>query len=343
MTAFFSLMKKIFLLLVIHLLVTACEPGKHYNKISGPTMGTQFNIIYQSDGINSEALKDNIVDQLELINQLMSTYIPDSEINRFNNDQSDNCFVFSSQTWDVLLAAKDIYHQTHGAFDITVGPLVSRWGFSAEEYHERVPSPLEVAELLAIVGTDKLQYNHQQQCITKQVKAVQINLSAIAKGYAVDRIANILDDFSINNYLVDIGGESKAKGLNPTGQTWTIAIEKPVSLARQQAVILSLDNNSIATSGDYRNYFEYQGQRFSHTIDPTTGYPITHKLTSISVIHPSNMYADGYATALSVLGEEQALNFAAEMKLPVFIIERDKENIKSYPNVYFENFLKSQQ
>lgn len=302
-------------------------------------MGTQFSVTYQSDSIDSEKVKQQIQAELNDINQLMSTYIADSEINRFNSLDNNQCFKFSDKTWQVLLAANDVYHQTNGAFDITLGPLISRWGFNAEEYQQKVPSSEEISQLLSQVGTDKLKFNFAQQCIQKSAPNISINLSAIAKGYAVDQISNLLSDLGISNYLVDIGGESKSLGVNPTGATWRIAIEKPIDLQRQQAVTVSLNNTSIATSGDYRNYFVANGKRFSHTIDPATGFPITHNLASISVIFPSNMYADAYATAMTVMGSKRALAFAQQQQIPVFIITRDGQKLSTQSNQWFDKYI----
>lgn len=343
MTAYFFayMMRYItFILSLLALIACNSEPQSQYSKLSGETMGTRYNITYASDGIANEQLKASVVQELETINQLMSTYIPDSEINRFNGLASDECFSFSDPTWLVLIAAKDIYHQTSGAFDITVDPLIQRWGFDATEYTEKVPSAEEVQKLLTSVSTEQLSFNFAEQCISKSNPQVTINLSAIAKGYAVDQLANIMEEFRITNYLVEIGGETKGEGVNIHGYPWRIAVEKPSEqLQQQQLLIIALSNTSIATSGDYRNYFEVEGKRFSHTIDPATGYPITHNLTSVSVIHPSNMYADAYATALSVMGSERAKQFAHDHQLPVFLVTKEEDHLVSYKNELFSTLV----
>ncbi len=334
MTAFFyACMKLLFSTLLFALTLTACQQDSQYTKLSGNTMGTTYNLTFESNDISVEQLKGAVTKELETINQLMSTYIPDSEINKFNALTSDQCFRFSDATWLVLVAAKDIYHQTNGAFDITVGPLIQRWGFDAAEYADKVPTGEEVITLRQSVGTEKLRFDYEGQCISKATPELTINLSAIAKGYAVDQIANIMEQFKISNYLVEIGGETKGQGINVHGYPWRIAIEKPgPSLHQQQMLIVSLADNSIATSGDYRNYFEVNGQRFSHTIDPATGYPITHNLTSVSVVHPSNMYADAYATAFSVMGFERTQDFAEQHQLPIFLVKNEDGTLTTYAN-----------
>lgn len=302
-------------------------------------MGTTYNITFESNGVSTDKLQSALTQELDTINQLMSTYIPDSEINQFNALTTDTCFPFSESTWVVLVAAKDVYHQTNGAFDITVGPLIQRWGFDAAEYDEKVPTDEEVKSLHESVGTDQLEFNFAEQCIAKSNPKLSINLSAIAKGFAVDQLANIMADFQISNYLVEIGGETKGQGINVHGYPWRIAVEKPSNSASQQELlVIALENTSIATSGDYRNYFEVDGKRFSHTIDPTTGYPIDHNLTSVSVIHPSNMYADAYATAMSVMGSEASLEFADQYQLPVLVIQRQDDELITVQNNLFEGF-----
>lgn len=329
-------------LFLFSLVLLSCSDDPQYSKITGSTMGTTYSVIVKSDVASPQAIYQDIEVELKDINQLMSTYIPDSEINRFNQLQDASCFTFSDKTWEVLLAAKTVYEQSNGAFDITLGPLISRWGFDAEEYAEKVPSDNEVAELLAKVGTDKLHYNTEQQCLSKKHPDITINLSAIAKGYGVDQVAKVVEQHGVNNYLVEIGGETKAKGLNPGGSAWRIAVEKPADVKQQKMLIVGLTDTSIATSGDYRNYFEVDGKRFSHTIDAGTGYPVTHTLTSVSVIHRSNMYADAYATALTVMGSKKALIFAEQHQLPVLLIDHLGDELKTQQSSTFSSFILQQ-
>lgn len=330
------------LLLLIPLVCVSCSEDAEYSKITGSTMGTTYNVIIESNQIDPQEVYDDIEVELEDINQLMSTYIPDSEINRFNTLNDQSCFRFSDKTWEVLLVSKKVYQQTDGAFDITLGPLISRWGFDAEEFETKVPSQNEINQLLTKVGTDKLQFDLANQCISKTLPDITINLSAIAKGYAVDRVTQIVKNHGIDNYLVEIGGETKGKGVNPSSFAWRVAIERPVNAKQQKMLIVSLADTSIATSGDYRNYFEVAGQRFSHTIDPKTGFPVTHALTSVSVIHPSNMYADAYATALTVMGSQNALEFATKHNLAVFLIRHQEDKLESKQSDEFGQYIYQQ-
>ncbi|WP_251358386.1 FAD:protein FMN transferase [Kangiella sp. TOML190] len=321
-------------------LISSCSQETHYKKIIGSTMGTNYSVIAKISHQNINQIHQEIETELNDINQLMSTYISDSEINRFNQLQDNTCFTFSDKTWQVLLASKQVYEETNGAFDITLGPLISRWGFNVEQYAEKVPTPQEIAQLLTQVGTNKLSYDLDQQCIQKTRPDITINLSAIAKGYGVDRLATIVEQHHISDYLVEIGGEVKASGLKNFNQNWKIAVEKPSTAGqRQQSIIVNLLDSSIATSGDYRNYFVHQGKRFSHTIDPTNGYPVTHQLTSISVIHPSNMMADAYATALNVLGTKQAYEFAKKHQLAIYTISQNGAKVEVDSNRRFKDYI----
>ena len=313
-------------LLFFFLLCAACSDEAQYSKITGSTMGTSYSVILESDDVSPEKIYQAIEVELQDINQLMSTYIADSEINRFNALSDDSCFSFSDKTWEVLKASKQIYEETNGAFDITLGPLISRWGFNAEEYDEKVPSNSEINHLLNKVGTDKLTFDNQRKCIAKQIPSITINLSAIAKGYGVDRVAHVVEQHGVQNYLIEIGGETKAKGVNPSSNVWRVAIENPTSAEQRKMLVVGLTDTSIATSGDYRNFFMVDGKRFSHTIDPTSGYPVEHSLASVSVIHPQNMYADAYATAFSVMGTRRTLELAEHKQLPVFIVEHQLDS-----------------
>ncbi len=330
---------RLFFLLTLVALI-GCNQESDYKKIIGSTMGTNYSVIAKISGQDIHQIHQKIEAELKDINQLMSTYIADSEINQFNKLTDNSCFKFSHKSWHVLLASKQIYEETDGAFDITLGPLISRWGFSAEEYEQKVPTHEEITQLLASTGTDKLQFNEQQQCISKAFPSMTINLSAIAKGYAVDQLAAILDDYRINSYLIEIGGEVKAKGLKSNDQNWKIAVEKPSrNLHRQQSIIVNLIDISIATSGDYRNYFEHKGKRFSHTINPKTGYPISHNLSSISVLHPSNMMADAYATALNVMGADAAYKFADTHQLAIYTIQQKNGKAIAQQNNLFRAYI----
>ena len=284
--------------------------------ISGNTMGTTYSVTIVDD-IEKNSVQSEIEVKLEHINSLMSTYIEDSEISRFNRHNSEEPFEVSPEVIEVLEMALEISEMSGGKFDVTIGPLVNLWGFGPVEGLQEVPSSIEIEEALARVGMNNLEI--AEHSLSKKGD-IYVDFSAIAKGYGVDQIAQLLEDRGIENYLVEIGGELRARGLNRRGQRWRIAVEKPALLNRVPYKVLEVKNMSMATSGDYRNYFEADGQHFSHTIDPDTGYPVRHNVVSVTVLHPQAAYADGLATAINVLGADAGLEMAEKHNLAVLVI-----------------------
>jgi len=314
----------------VSLLLSACSMSDNAGetiKISGRTMGTSYNIslnlVSNFSADRLQALRHAIGDRLSEIDKRMSTYRDDSEISRFNRSPVGSQTSVSSDTRFVLQTSVELNSLTEGAFDITVGPLVDLWGFGGQSIGDRVrPSSKTLDAALSQVGMSKVLLKSSE--IVK-VSPVNIDLSAIAKGYAVDEIARSLDGFGVDNYLVEIGGEVRAKGVNKRNTLWVLGIESPDKRGRNVYTTVQLDQQSLATSGDYRNYFEQDGQRFSHTIDPVTGRPVTHNLASVSVIADSCMMADALATALMVMGEDKGYDFAQKHDIgALFIYRSDK-------------------
>lgn len=298
-------------------------------------MGTVYNVKYvDTAGVDAQALAAGIEQELAKINQLMSTYIQVSELSRFNNWASTEPFPVSGETIAVIQEAKRLGELSNGLLDVTVGPLVNIWGFGPSNKPKTIPSSADIANAKKVVGYDKLII--EGNTLTKTDPSLYVDLSTIAKGYAVDRLAAILEEFGLNNYLVEIGGEMRLAGLKQSQEPWKIAIEKPEMTTRSTQKIISVGNNAIATSGDYRNYYEEDGVRYSHLIDPKTGYPISHNLVSVTVIHPSSMTADGLATALNVMGTEKALALAEQEGLAVFLIARENGVFKEYSSSAFQ-------
>ena len=270
------------------------------------------------------------------VNRQMSTYQSDSEISQFNRLQSTEWVGVSSDFVYVLNIAQTISKWSDGAFDITVGPLVNLWGFGPEAVPERIPSADSIAVRMAWSGYDKIEVAND--AIKKSVPEVYCDLSAVAKGFGVDRVASYLDSLDIHHYFIEIGGELRTKGYNHLGQLWRVGIASPVGGRLRKA--LSMDNMSMATSGDYHNYFEKDGLRYSHTIDPRTGRPIAHRLASVTVIHNECAYADGLATAINVMGAEKGLAFAQQHDLAVFMIVRDDEGNEGFVEKMTPQFRK---
>jgi len=324
------------------LMLGGCFPSNDLARqeylMQGKTMGTTYNIKVVGENIDTVKLQQGIDEKLKQLNQEMSTYINDSELSTFNQSTSLEPISVSPGLSRVLKEAIRLGKLSEGALDVTVGPLVNLWGFGPEYRPETVPSNELLALTKARVGLDKLVF--EQGMLSKSIPDLYVDLSTIAKGYGVDLVAEFIEANGINNYLVEIGGEMRIKGFKHTGELWHVAIEKPLSNERAVHQIIIPKDNAVATSGDYRIYFEADGQRFSHIIDPKTGKPINHKLVSVTVIHPSSMTADGLSTAMMVMGEEKALAFAEANGLAVYIIAKTEHGFVEQSTVKFMQYLK---
>nr|WP_158771453.1 FAD:protein FMN transferase [Paraglaciecola sp. L1A13] len=320
------------------LLLCSCSQAPVETHLTGHTMGTTYNVKFVNSGkVDEQQLHDNIDAALVKVNELMSTYDPDSELSRFNQWNSEAPFPLSPETLTVMREAKRLGELSHGVLDVTVGPLVNLWGFGPDAKPDKRPSEQVVAQVKARTGLDKL---HLLDNAAKKTESdLYVDLSTIAKGYGVDVVADLLDESGLHDYLVEIGGEMRVAGHKASGREWRIAVEKPVSMERAIQDIISIGTNAVATSGDYRNYFEEDGVRYSHLIDPRTGAPITHNLVAVTVVHPSSMTADGLATALIIMGKDEALNVALHNDLAVLMITRENGEFKEYTTPKFEPFI----
>ena len=293
---------------------------------TGKAMGTGWSVkVYaqpNESSIPPEQVDVRIRNEIEDVNQKMSTYLTDSELILFNKSSNTDPVTVSHKTFAVVKEAQRISEHTDGAFDITLRPLISAWGFGSGQ-EESPPKPEDIALLMANTGHTNIQLNEVDHTITKTIPDLELDVSAIAKGYAVDQVADMLHEIGFRNYMVEVGGETRAYGKNPKNEVWKIGIERPDAARGVLIEIIALNNTSIATSGDYRNYHEKFGKRISHTIDGRTGYPIEHKLASVSVIHPSNMTADAWATAINVLGPEEGFEMAKQQNLAVMMLIRN--------------------
>ena len=318
-SSLFFIVCRIFLLAFV---VSACAPIDRSieHEFSGQIMGTYFRITVVADGeIDLALLEAGIQDSMQAVNQSMSNYIDDSEINLFNRMPARQTMQLSPIFSQVIRESLAISELTDGAFDVTISPLINAWGFGEQGSIEQQPSQHELKSLAAVIGYEKLSL--EQNLLSKLVDGVEVNVSAIAKGYAVDRVAEFLLDAGFSHFLVDIGGEVRAHGRNGDNETWRIAIEKPTIVGGVQQVV-ELENQALATSGDYRNFLLLDGKQFSHTINPVTLTPALHKLASVSVLADNCSSADALATALMVMGEERGLAFATDNKIPVYMLVR---------------------
>lgn len=311
-------------LLLLLLGLTACssqQTPQPQTELSGRTMGTTYSIKYQPAAleIDAERLQHHVDARLAEINTVMSTYDPSSELSRLNQLESDDWVEVSRVLMFVLHTAKRIHQLSGGAFDPSIGPLVNLWGFGPDVVTE-FPTEAQVVEQLTQVGFERLKLDDEKGRISRPA-GMYIDLSAIAKGYAVDQIADLLASAGLENYLVEIGGELRASGVNAKGQPWHIAIERPQSGVREVHGVLNVSGLGMATSGDYRNFFEKDGQRYSHTLDPRTGYPVQHDLVSVTVLADDCMTADALATAFMVMGQGEASKLAEKAGIAAWFIE----------------------
>lgn len=330
-------------LVLAGLVLAACEPAPPDPtvRITGSTMGTGYDLkLVPEPGQTVPAdFKNRVEELLARVNRQMSTYDPDSELSRFNRNPSTDWVAVSSELQQVIAEALRISELSGGAFDITVGPLVNLWGFGPEPRHDRVPSDEAIAQARERVGYWRLHAREEPPALKKDRADLYVDLSAVAKGYGVDQLAALVEMAGIDRYLVSIGGEIRARGHNGQGQPWTIAIEQPVPDRRAVERLIRLGDHSVSTSGDYRNFFEQNGQRYSHLINPRTGRPVPRTLASVTVISDRSMVADTTATALMVAGPDFGFQLATDHHLAAFFILAGPDGFQERYTSGFEPFL----
>ncbi|RKZ37877.1 MAG: FAD:protein FMN transferase ApbE [Gammaproteobacteria bacterium] len=330
--------------IVCALALSACTgdtPTPKKLTFRGQTMGTtyQVTVAHQPADTDQATIGQEIAAVLARIEGRMSTYRPESELSRFNRDELTQWIPLSAETVTVVTAAQKISGLSDGAFDITVAPLVNLWGFGPRPRPAEPPAAEEVTAALARVGYQRLAVRQSPPALRKQHGTLSVDLSAIAKGYAVDQVAEALARRGLKHVLVDVGGELRALGNNPEGVPWRIAIETPDARRGKFQRTLVATNVGVATSGDYRNYFERDGRRYSHTIDPRSGRPIEHRLASVTVVAKSAMQADGLATALLVMGAEQGQQLAAREGIAALFIVRHADGFRELHTPALKNYL----
>jgi thiamine biosynthesis lipoprotein len=294
--------------------------------LTGRTMGTALTVkvvVPSEPKVSQSAVETAIRDAVDAVDFSMSTYRDDSELSRFNR-HGTTVFEVSESLIEVVMEAQRVAELSGGAFDITVGPLVDAWGFGPDPVTEP-PDQGTIEVLLADSGFQMLEVDSSQRTLRKDRHALRCDLSAIAKGYAVDRVARELSRLGLADFMIEIGGEVRAAGRSADGEAWRIGIERPEFGRGGLWSAVALIDAAMATSGDYRNYYERDGVRISHTIDPRTGHPIAHRLASVTVIHPSCMTADALATALSVLGPEDGRELVEREGLAAYFLIRTTE------------------
>lgn len=313
------------------------------HELSGQTMGTTFSVklVALDDGLDRDHIGKRVTEVLADVDSRMSTWRSDSELSLFNASPSTEWLTVSAEFCKVIEAALEVSEFTDGAFDITVGPLVNLWGFGpGDTKNTAPPSDTLVSATRRRVGYEQLATDCAVPAVRKARADIYVDLSAYAKGYAVDRIASLLDEQELTDYLVEIGGELRMRGKNASNQDWAIAVEKPAGAERVVQSIVHLTDQAMATSGDYRNFFEFEGQRFSHTIDSMTGRPVSHNAAAVTVVADSAARADALATALLVLGPDDGLAFAEREGITAYFLLRSEAGIEERKTGTFPGFLK---
>ncbi|MFW6170201.1 MAG: FAD:protein FMN transferase [Planctomycetota bacterium] len=314
---------------LVTLVLIRSEPATP-TAFNGSTMGTTYTVrlAREMPGEQQKIWQARVQKCLDDINARMSTYQSDSEVSRFNRSASTDWFPVSRQTALVVQTALQVSEQTRGAFDVTVDPLVNLWNFGPERRPLGIPTDAEIEAARATVGYQHLSVRVAPPALRKAFPKLTIDLSGIAKGFAVDRIGRLLEQGGIGPYMVEVGGEVRTRGTKNNGAPWRIGIEQPVSGQRLLEGVLELEDIALATSGDYRNFFEWNGQLYSHAIDPRAGGPVTHGVAAVSVLAPTAMRADAYATGLMVLPPEEAWGVAKDLGLEIMVVIRGREGCR---------------
>jgi thiamine biosynthesis lipoprotein len=332
--SFISSLSHLSSLLVI-LILFGCSNKPDIIEITGSKMGTTYSITVVADQLPPDDLSQQIDRLLSKVDNSMSTYKDESEISRFNRLSVGETIEISSEFAEVIRISQSVWHQSNGAFDPTIGPLVDLWGFGPVDREQQIPSTESIEQVLTTIGFESIVL---QGLTLSKLRPVALDLSAVAKGYAVDLVANYLEMLALPDYLVEIGGELRVSGANPEGIPWRIALEQPQLFAAVDKVI-ELTDIAIATSGDYRNYFEKGGVRYSHTIDPRNGMPIRHQLASVTVITESCAEADAWATAFSVLGADESAELANKLGLAAYMLVREDDQFMALHSDAFDVYL----
>ncbi|WP_461481416.1 FAD:protein FMN transferase [Porticoccus sp.] len=325
--------------LLLSFLLSACTESPDQLVFNGLSMGTSYQVKVVPNRVAvPEDMAAQIQQTLDSMENIFTTYRPDSELMHLNRAGVKQTVPISAEMLQVLQLSQEVYRLTGGAFDPTVGSLVNLWGFGPDPSLDRVPAKNQINSMLAQVGLNKLELDAGARSARRNAD-IQLDLSAVAKGFAVDAVAAHLESLGFSNYLVEVGGELRVMGVKANQQPWRIAVESPSLERREVQQALTPGNAGVATSGDYRNYFEKDGSRYSHTIDPRTGYPVSHRLASVTVIAGKTAFADALATGLMVMGHEAALQLAEKNDLAIYLLVKEGDGFKAYASPAFAHYL----
>lgn len=311
--------------------------------IEGKTMGTFYRVSLAGvDNSREAALRQQIEAQLAEDDHQLSTYKEDSVLSRFNQYQGSVPQPISAGMADIIVTSLRIGQKTSGAMDITVGPLVNLWGFGPQKQPIKTPTDAQIDAARQQIGLQHLRVIQQEdgQYLQKNLPNMYVDLSTVGEGYATDHLARLIEGNGISNYLVSVGGAVVSRGYNAKGNPWQVAIQKPTDKESAVQAIVDLQGMGISTSGSYRNYYELDGKRLSHIIDPATGHPITHKLVSATVIASTALEADGWDTGLMVLGTKKAMALAEKEHLAVYLITKKGDSFEVHMTPQFKAYLR---
>ncbi|ORM69476.1 FAD:protein FMN transferase ApbE [Pantoea rwandensis] len=340
--------KNILLMSVLAASLSGCDRQEPRSALvlEGKTMGTVWRVSLAGVEPGRKAdLQRAIQQQLDHDDQTLSTWKKDSVLSRFNQYHGSDPQPVSADMADIVVEALRIGKKTEGAMDITVGPLVNLWGFGPAKQPTHTPTDAEIAAAKAQTGLQHLQViqNVEGQWLQKDLPALYVDLSTMGEGYATDHLARLMEQQGITDYLVSVGGAVLSRGENASDQPWRVAIQKPTDRENAVEARVDLQGHGISTSGSYRNYYELDGKRISHVIDPATGRPIDHKLVSATVIATTALEADGWDTGLMVLGTERAKALALKEHLAVYLISKQGDGFAHWMSPQFKSFLIDQE
>ncbi|WP_158005481.1 FAD:protein FMN transferase [Rheinheimera sp. A13L] len=312
--------------------LTACSQPDPIQRISGPAQGSSFTVSFWTEqGIDKSALEKQLKKELDRIDLLMSNYRPDSVIEAFNAQQSQDLMEVGEELVLMVDIAKQISAHSEGCYDLTVKPYFELWGFRGDKLTK--PSAEQIQTLKQTIGLDKVSSDGSR--LVKHSPGLRVDVSSIAQGYTVGQLAKILDKAGIQNYLVEVGGELVSKGKKPEAKAWRVAIEKPLPDSQKLQKIISVQQDeplSIMTSGTYRHFYDLDGVRYSHVLDARTGTPVTHNTVSTTILIPDPTWGDAWSTAFLCMGSEQGLKVADELKLPVLFIDQQGADFIEKPS-----------
>lgn len=314
--------------------------------LDGKTMGTYWRVsVVGLEPAKAEDLRHKIQAQLDGDDWLLSTWKNDSALMRFNHAATTEPWPVSEAMADIVTLSLRIGAKTAGAMDVTVGPLVNLWGFGPDKQPVKTPTEQQIAAAKARTGLQHLTVINRadKQYLQKDIADLFVDLSTVGEGYAADHLARLMEQEGIARYLVSVGGALVSRGMNGDDKPWRVAIQKPTDRENAVQAIVDINGHGISTSGSYRNYYELDGKRISHVIDPQTGHPINHKLVSVTVIAPTALEADGWDTGLMVLGPEKAQQVAHEQGLAVYMIVKEGDGFKTWMSPQFRTFLVGEQ